>query len=607
MKKITISILSVFVLFMLLTVSALPTAAQGVGEKADKKDPMKDFSIVEQAQPVPAELKTGFDSITGKDAVTFLQFISSDLLEGRETGSQGYDIAAEYAASMFALWGIQPAGDFETKTSDSHDFFSSLSPKETEKPKRTYFQEIALKESVKQDSLVTVENVKGTERQSRTFYPDMDYTFHSRYSRGLSAPVVFVGYGISEKGINYDDYAGIDVKGKIVMMLSEGPGWNDPESPFNKNNLKAKYTPDRMMRRMGGSPKVTLANEKGAVAVLMVENSPDRNPDIAEKQLSSRKIYDERPIFPGDRKRIRLIQETMKMPWASIPTVNISRDMANIILDYSGKEIEALKTGIEKRIKPNSFILPGVIFKIESTVEEKLLRGCNVLGFIEGSDPKLKDEVVVLGGHLDHLGKRGDYIFNGADDNGSGSVGVMLLARAFALNPVKPKRSILFALWTGEEEGLLGSRYYAANPFFPLAKTAAYINHDMLSRVWAKNRLMMMSRRFGADIPKEFFEKLDTANFLSISLCESDKLYSRLKESNQFIGMQLHLRQTSSFMGGSDHAPFAYLKIPWIGFMAAMTEDYHQPSDTVDKVSPGMMEKVMRISWLTAFSIADAK
>jgi hypothetical protein len=607
LKKITRSLLSVFVLFIFLTVSALPAAAQETAEKVDKKDPMKDFSIVEQVQPVPAELKTGFDSITGKDAATFLQFISSDLLEGRETGGQGYDIAAEYAVSLFSLWGLQPAGDFDVKTPDPHDFFSSQSHKEEKKPKRTYFQEIALKERVKHDSLVTVEMAKGTEQKTRTFYPDMDYTFSSGYSQGFSAPVVFVGYGISEKGIKYDDYAGIDVKGKIVMMLSEGPGWNDPESPFNKNNLKEKYTPNRMMRRMGGSPKVKLADDKGAIAVLMVENSIDRNPDIAEKQLISQKINDERPIFPGERKRMRLIRETMKLPWGSLPTVNISREMANIILESSGKEIETLKSGIEKGNKPNSFSLPGVTFKIDSTVEEKLIRGRNVLAYLEGSDPKLKDEVVIVGAHLDHLGRRGDYIFNGADDNGSGSVGVMALARAFALNPVKPKRSILFALWTGEEEGLLGSRYYASNPFFSLKNTVAYINHDMISRVWAKNRLVMMARRFGADIPKEFSEKIKPENFLSISLCESDKLYNMLKENNKYIGMQIHLRPTSSFMGGSDHAPFAYLKVPWIGFMAAMTEDYHQPSDTVDKISPEMMEKIIRISWLTAFSIADAQ
>lgn len=604
MTKITKKITFVVVVTILLAFApALVSDAQQGGTKNEKEDPMVNFSIIEKTQPVPDDIKTGFESITGKDAVTYLEFLSSDLLEGRDTGSRGHDIAAEFAASMFSLWGIKPAGDMESNAPGEHSYFDN--PGKKEKPKRTYFQEIALKEIVDQVSTAAVEYVKGSAQKSRTFYPDIDYRFYSTYSRSFSAPVVFVGYGISEKSIKYDDYEKIDVKGKIVMVLSEGPGWHDPESPFNKNKLKQKYVPDRMMRRMGGSPKGQLAEKKGAIAVIMVENSPDKNPDIAERQLASRKINDEKTIFPGTRTRMTLVNSTMRLPFSTLPTVYISRNMADAILGYSNLDIETLKTKIEKNNKPQSLALPGVFFKLESTVEEKLTGSRNVLGFIEGSDPELKDEVVVIGAHLDHLGKRGDYIFNGADDNGSGSVGVLAMARAFALNPVKPKRTVLFALWTGEEKGLLGSRYYVAHPFFPLKKTAAYLNHDMISRIWEKKRLTVMARRFGEAIPKEFVEKLDTSNFLSVRLCESDKFFNILKENNQFVGMQLYLRKTSSAMGGSDHAPFAFVKVPWVGFMAAMTEDFHQPSDTVERVSADMMEKIIRLSWLTAFKIAD--
>lgn len=593
MTKITNKITLVVVMFLLAFAPAMGS-----------EDPMKNFSIIEKADPVPEDIKTGFESITGKDAVTYLEFLSSDLLEGRDTGSRGYDIATEFAASMFSLWGVKPAGDMESTTRGPRSFFAP--PPKKEKPKRTYFQEIAFKEIVGQKSTAAVEYIKGTQRKTRTFYPEIDYRFNSTYSQSFSAPVVFVGYGINEKSIKYDDYLNVDVKGKIVMMLSEGPGWNDPESPFNKNNLKKNYRADRMMRRMGGSPKAKLAKEKGAVAIIMVENSPHKNPDIAQSELASRKISDEKIIFPGKRRRMTLAKSTMRLPWVTLPTVRISRNMADAVLGYSGLDIEKLKSKIEKNNRPHSRVLPGVYFKLESTVEEKLLRSRNVLGYIEGSDPKLKDEVVVIGAHLDHLGKRGDYIFNGADDNGSGSAGVMEIAQAFALNPVKPKRTVLFALWTGEEKGLLGSRYYVANPFFPLKKTAAYINHDMISRVWKKKRLTVMARRFGEEIPKEFVEKLETSKFLSVRLCESDKFFNILKENNQFLGMQLYLRKTSSSMGGSDHAPFAMLKVPWVGFMSAMTEDFHQPSDTVDKVSADIMEKIIRLSWLTAFKIADS-
>jgi Zn-dependent M28 family amino/carboxypeptidase len=337
----------------------------------------------------------------------------------------------------------------------------------------------------------------------------------------------------------------------------------------------------------------------------MVENSPKKALDIPKRTLNSRKVNDERPVIPGERRRMSLFQSSIKLPWVNLPTVRVTGDMADVILGFADQRVEDLKAKIEKNYQPNSFSLPGVFFKVESTVEEKLVRSRNVLGYIEGSDPELKDEVVVIGAHLDHLGKRGDYIFNGADDNGSGSAGVMEIAQAFALNPVKPKRSVLFALWTGEEKGLLGSRYYVVSPFFPIEKTVAYINLDMISREWKKDRLKMMARRFGVAFDEKMLKAVDTSKFMSLSMSMSDDIFKTLKENNKYAGMHLHLRKSKSGMGGSDHAPFAFKKVPWLFFMAAMTEDYHQPSDSIEKVSPGLMEKCSRLCWLTAFSLAN--
>lgn len=588
----------------LLVLSVFTFSLLAVQQKSEEKkpDPMENFSIVEKIQPVPEKIKCGFDSITGKDAVTYLKFIASDYLQGRDTASLGHDIAAEYVATMFSLWDVKPAGDL-SRPLMRRSFGQQQTPK---KPERSYFQEIAFKEILGNEGIAHVDWQKGAQKKSKTFYPNMDYSYNASETQSFTAPVVFVGYGICEKSLKFDEYKDINVNGKIVMMLSETPGKDDPESPFNKGELKKKYNPPRQMRRRA-SPKTELAKKKGAVAIMLVENSPNKNPDVARRAILSQKINDERPIFPGPRRRISMIQDRkMSMPWDSLPTIRISREMANNILDYVDQDIDTLKGKIEKTLKSHSMQLNGVTFTISNKAKTKLVSSHNVLGYIEGSDPELKDEIIVIGAHLDHLGMRGDYIFNGADDNGSGSVGVMEIAEAFAKNPVKPKRSILFALWTGEEKGLFGSRYYVTHPIFPLEKTVACLNLDMISRELTKERLERMSRAFGADVDKEILKKIDVKNFISLSLdANSPELADMLKKNNQFVGLSLHLRKSETASGGSDHAPFAMNKIPWVFFFAAMTEDYHQPSDTVEKVSPNMIEKITRLTYLTAFSLAD--
>jgi hypothetical protein len=576
----------------------------GQQQKAEEKpDPMKNFSLVTETQPVPEKVKVGFESITGKDAVTYLKFLASDFLEGRDTASQGYDIAALYAASMFELWGIKPAGDAAPVRMDFRRLMQRQQP--APKPKRSYFQNIAMKETLGRESTAVVEWRKGRQKKTQTFYSDMDYSSFASETQSFSAPVVFVGYGIQEPSLKFDEYKKIDVKGKFVMMLSEAPGKGDPESPFNKGELKEKYYPPRRLMRRRTSPKTKLAADLGALAILLVENSPEDNPDVARRVLDGQKINDERPIFPGQRRRISLVESSrLRMPWQSIQTIRISRDMADDILGLVGQDMETLKRNIEKTLQSHSMPIQGVTFTIKHTVDTKLVNSMNVLGYIEGSDPELKNEAVVIGAHLDHLGRRGDYIFNGADDDGSGSVGVMEIAEAFARNPVKPKRSVVFALWTGEEKGLLGSRFYVAHPAIP--KTAANLNLDMISRVYDKERLAMIARRWGMDIGKEVLEKIDVKKFVSLSFdANTPEIGDIIRENNNYAGLHMHIQASEEATGGSDHAPFGMSNIPWAFFIAAMTEDYHQPSDTVDKVSPTLMEKIARMTYLTAFALAD--
>jgi len=581
-------------------------SAAGTQEKAEQKsDPLHNFSLVSETKPVPENVKVGFESITGKDAVTYLKFLSDDLLEGRDTGLPGYDIAALYGATMFELWGIKPAGDVLRPKMDFRRMMMGGGAPVGPNAKRGYLQNIAFREILGSTGIAAVKWQKGSLTKTRTFHPDMDYSFRANEAQSLTAPVVFVGYGIQEPSLKFDEYKDLDVKGKFVMMLSEAPGKGDPDSPFNKGELKKKYYPQRnFMRRGTPNPKLKTAQDLGAVGVLMVENSPDDNSDVARRVLDAREINDERPIFPGPRRRVSLIG--VKAPSSmggGVPTISVSREMADAILGMTGQEVDALKTKIGKALKSKSRVLSGVSFTVKHEVETKLIKSMNVLGYIEGSDPELKKEAIVIGGHLDHLGKRGDYIFNGADDDGSGSVGVMEIAQAFAMNPVKPKRSIIFALWTGEEKGLLGSRYYVAHQFM---KTHCNLNLDMISRVYTKDRLAMMARRFGVEVGKDALDKIDPKNYVTLSYdAKTPAIGEFMRKNNEHVGLHMSLTASEEASGGSDHAPFAMSGIPWAFLIAAMTEDYHQPSDTVDKVSPKLMEKIIRITYLTAVDLAN--
>jgi len=594
---------------ILLTICLMvPVSAQSGGkQKQEARKSPNSFVSVDKPQSVPQRVKKGFESITSNDEVAYLTFLASDLLAGRDTGSKEYSISAQFAATLFKTWGLKAAGDMPTPVFSMRSFMNQNQSRK--KPQRGYLQQVELKEIVGRASSAKVESRIGQQYKALMFDENIDYQYTASKSQVITAPVVFVGYGINEKSLKYNDYKGIDVKGKIVLMLSETPRSGKPDNPFAKGKLKAKYFPQRRLRRrMGGNPKSQLAGKQGAVAILMVENNPAKA-DVAERVISRRRINDERPIIPGQRRRITLVQADGRMSFGRMPTLRISRQMAQEILKLAGQDLKSIKTQIEKDLKPRSTKLKGISFTVKSKVKTKLLNSPNVLAYIEGSDAKLKDEVVVIGAHLDHLGKRGDYIFNGADDNGSGSAAVLEIAQAFSVNDHKPKRSVLFALWTGEEKGLLGSRYYVVNPYFPLKKTVAYLNLDMLSRKWDKKRLTMMGRFMGVQVSKKDLKNLDMAKFISLSFTGGNPGFNKLiMENNQYVGMSLLLRESSPSIrggGGSDHMSFGMNKVPWAFFIAGMTEVYHQPTDTVDKICPELMLMGTRLTYLLADALAN--
>jgi hypothetical protein len=603
MKKPFLSLLLVLALVFGLSAQA-PQQTQA----SKPEDVLKNLVLVEKTAPPQENMKAGFESITAKDSKVLLTYLSSDLLEGRETATRGYELAAEYAASLFALWKLKPAGDAPVVERRPTSFADAGAPPQLEK---RFIQEFILKEVLESSTQIALEVRLGSLVKSRTFQSGIDFQSRASEAVSLSAPLVFAGYGITEKGIGWDEFKNLEVKGKIVLILSEAPGKDDPKSPFWQNKeLKEKYFPAAPMAavtRGGGSAKVREISKLQPAAILQVQNAgPDV--DLFKNLAGPARLSDDRP-FPPERRRLTLPGVAARMPWESTPVITITREMADALLEASGLKIDELKKKIESSYKPASLEIPGTRLTLSTTLKTALVRGQNVLGFIEGSDPVLKNEVVVMGAHLDHLGRRGDYIFNGADDNGSGSVGILNLAHAFALNPAKPKRTVLFCLWTGEEEGLLGSRFYVLNPTFPLDKTVAYLNLDMISRPYDEKTLARMGRWMGLPAVQELIKKIKPANFLPVSFSSGAGLAEALRAADQSVGLDLYLRESSPSpdrdSGGSDHSSFGAAKIPWLFAIAAMTEDYHQTSDSVEKTSGDLIEKISRLIYLTAFTLAD--
>ncbi len=578
--------------------------------QAKPEDVLKNLVLVEKVASAPAKLKTGLESITAKDSLAMLSYLSSDLMEGRETATRGYQLAAEYAASLFAIWNVQPAGDQAGMAAGRPGRMGQVGEAPAP-PRRSYFQEVILKKITESSSKIVVETRKGDSVKTRTFVAGVDYSSISVVPETISGTVVFAGYGITEKEIAYDDFKNLDVKDKVVLIISEAPGKDNPASPFQKKELKEKYFPPEtpMMRQPAGRfNKIEAISKLGPAAILQVANTTS-DLDLIRGFVPRRRGSDDRPIDPRPRIRMIIPGIAPTMPFERSTVINITREMANFILEGAGVTVDSLKEKIEKTFKPASLVLPGTRVTIASEIKASLVRSVNVLGYVEGSDPKLKDEVVVVGAHLDHLGAFGDYVYNGADDNGSGSVGVLNIARAMALNPQKPKRTVVFALWTGEEKGLLGSRYYVRHPSFPLAKTVAYLNMDMISRPYDESTLARQGRMFNLPQPEELLKKIKPANFLPVSFSAGAGIGDVLREANQYVGLDLFLRESSGQggrgMGGSDHASFAAEKIPWLFAIAAMTSDYHQTSDSVEKVSGELIEKISRLVYTAAYLIAD--
>ncbi len=527
--------------------------------------------------PAQEAKQKGLDAITREAVRGQLEFLGSDWTEGRSTIERGGFLASDYIASMFQVYGLKPGGDFEAERQGRFGMRRRSSGPKTQ----TYFQNIDFIESKPGDSqLLALTSGDGTERRTLTFNYRTDFSLSvPSVALDLSAPVVFVGYGMSDPNNAYDEFANVDVRGKAILRLSGFPGHTDTSSAAYKK-FRADSTAQEFRR---DREKNTLAARHGAACIVEVNLKSDPAGSwIANIPFRVNLPYYEGdvPLSSGYGIRLSLPADTLG---GDPPVIAVTRRVAEEILKGSGISLAAFDRRAAETMKPQSRQVRGKSLRLSTTVMTRVVRGRNVIGVLEG---ERTDEVLVVGAHYDHVGMAGGYIWNGADDNASGTVGVMTIAKACAASGAKPAKTIIFAAWTGEEKGLLGSEYFTEHPPVPLTSIIMYLNFDMIARNSQEDSLGVgcsASYTLGYPELKEVTEKNNT---------------------DHHLGLQIRFRGSERPGGGSDHASFAQKDVPIIGFMAAMHPDYHLPTDDVSKVNWAKMTNIIKLGFLDIWDLA---
>jgi hypothetical protein len=499
--------------------------------------------------PTRSRIGVGFDSIDPVRLKADLTFLSSDALAGRRSLERGSEVAVEWIASEFAKSGLKPlVGD-------------------------SYLQPVPIIEYTA-DREKTSLTVQSGSKSDIYHAPDAIGNFASETT--VSGDVVFTGYGISASPLGYDDYAGINVKGKIVLIFNHEPQEFDEKSVFN-GRANTRYT--------NGTYKALNAARHGAIAVLTM---PDPNHPVQERG---------RQVTAATA---RIPPEALVEGGAGIPTFTISAKVGTDLFAVAGKKPADVQTAMDAKLSPMSFAIPKASVQLHQALSERRqANSYNVVGLLEGSDPSLKAETIVYSGHFDHNGIGPQGVFHGADDNGSGTVGVVELARAFAMNPIKPRRSILFVVFAAEERGLLGAYYYVSHPLRPLETTRAQINFDMIGRNEA------------ADARVQTEIDADTTNELGLIGTHYSPDYRAVVErANEMVGLNLTYKwDRDSFnqvLFRSDQYPFLQRDIPAIWWFTGFHPDYHQVTDTADKINYTKMTKILKLAYVSGFEFADS-
>jgi aminopeptidase YwaD len=493
-----------FPLAALLLVAGLDAPAA----VADKPGPGEDPAVLAAAE-----------FITSEGLLELVAQLARPEWQGRLPGTPGYDAAARAMADRFAELGLEPGGD------DGY-----LQHYSTESNRILDGSELAYEQS------------DGTMRACAL---DRDYLFRGFTGSGdVRAPVVFCGYGISRPDLGYDDYNGVDVQGKVVLVFKQPPTWQPDNGSWGDSHLPR--------------PKALTARAKGAVAVIMVT-----------RPLNGQFLQPIASVLHGPGEHP-----------ADIPQIHVTLEVANDLVKGLGLGLAALQARIDEHREPFSRPLERQVhLRVKADYEPEALT-MNVVGVLPGSDPEMADQCLVVGAHLDHVGAQGeDVIFVGANDNASGSAAVVAMAEAFVKGGLKPRRPVAFVLFSGEESGLTGSRFYAQEPALPLENAVAMINLDCVAhgdsiQAWG-----------GATAPR-----------LWELAYEFDRRARKLMKARTGRG------------GGADAHPFHELGLPTLYFASSFSYTHlHSTSDKVETLNGEMFAELTRVAFRTAAAVAGGK
>lgn len=488
------------------------------------------------------------EEINVKNAKKHLNILASDKFEGRETGKPGAEKAAKYIANEFKKLKL------------------------TAPVNGGYFQDVPLVE--------TSFDVDSFNANGKSLTMGKDFLFSgSGDAKSIDvSEIIFIGYGIGEE--NYDDLKSINIADKVVLMINKGEPMSNGISAISKTSKASDWSTSRFKRFqyvMSKSPSLILAVSPDVSAALQ-----------SYAPRSGRLTIKKEPVANANNRP------------RSAAMVNITPDLANQILENSGKNYDELKSSIDNNGLPQSQALKAQI-SIKFGPVNKSVKSVNVLGYLEGSD--LKDELVVYSAHYDHIGltKDGgvDKVNNGADDDGSGTTGVLSIARAYAKAKKAghgPRRSVLFLMVTGEEKGLLGSEYYSLNPVYPMANTITNLNVDMIGRTG-----------------ELYKNNVDSVNYCY--LIGSDKLSTDLHKISEnanavYTKMKIDYKYNDPndperIYYRSDHYNFAKNGVPIVFYFNGVHEDYHKPGDEVSKINFELLAKRAQLVYYTGWDLLN--
>jgi len=469
-----------------------------------------------QERMQPDHVLSAMHSISSHDLIEYVKIQCDEKYAGRLTGTAGYQECAEWLASMFRDWGLTPAGE-----------------------KGTWFQWFDIPYTlVYPDCGVSLHLKQGKEGTILK-----NYKYVSEYMPGstsgsgeVTAEVVYAGYGITATEIGYDDYAGIDVRGKIILI--------EPEAPVSPGAGTEKFTP--WFEHSFHQTKLKNAVKHGAVGMLY-NYGPIANPNNA---------YNKDFVY-----------------------VHIGSEAVNDIFTGTGRSHDEVIASVRENLKPSSFNT-GKTVTIKMTTEHfPDGRGSNIIGLLKGIDPVLSNEVIIIGAHLDHLGRCYE-IIPGANDNASAVAVMMGLAKALTENNIKLKRSVLFLSFGAEEQGIIGSKAYLENPAFPLEKSIL-LNMDGVGIGHAINA------NAGSNFP-ELWKFVEEAN---------GKYIHRQLSTNHFSNLGRPRLDAARFLSAG---------VPSLSFATyGSANNYHLPGDNIDIIKPEIMEDMARLLFMTVVNMGN--